>query len=215
MAQVLVVEDEQPINELICRNLKLVGHTCEQVFDGGQALDVIGRSNFDLIILDVMLPTLSGFEIIKEIKDIPVIFLTAKDGLSFKLEGLNLGAEDYIIKPFETLELLARVEVILRRTKKSTKIFKLDYSEVNLESRMVYFMESQVDLTPKEYELLEVLIINRNVALSRDKLLELAWGYDFLGDSRTVDVHIQKLRKKLGWEDRIKTVYKLGYRLEV
>jgi two-component system, OmpR family, alkaline phosphatase synthesis response regulator PhoP len=215
MARVLIVEDEPPINELICKNLMLVGHECVQVYDGIAAIDETQKQSVDLMILDVLLPRLNGFEVLEKVNNIPVIILTAKDGLSNRVKGLNLGADDYIIKPFETLELLARVEAVLRRTQKNTKLFQLDDAEINLESRKAYYSGQPVDLTPREFELLETLILNRNVALSREKLLDLAWGYDYIGDTRTVDVHIQKLRKKLGWKLRINTVYKLGYRLEV
>jgi two-component system alkaline phosphatase synthesis response regulator PhoP len=220
LAKILIVEDEPPINELIRRNLILVGHECIQVYDGRMALAEIQKQQLDLIILDVMLPYVSGYEVMDQVSGdksnpVPVIFLTAKDNLSDRIKGLHSGADDYIVKPFETLELLARVEAVLRRTQKHTKRFLLNHAEVDLEGRKAYYQDRLVDLTPKEFELVEALILNRNVALSRDKLLELAWGYDYAGDTRTVDVHIQKLRKKLGWEDYIQTVYKLGYRLEV
>lgn len=214
MASILIVEDDKPINELIARNLKLVGHTCEQIYDGLQAVTLVNAKTFDLIVLDVMLPGLDGFEVIERISTTPVIFLTAKDGIGDRIHGLNMGADDYIVKPFDTLELLARVEAVLRRTMKGTHTFTADDTTVDLNGRKVMVCGSVIDMTPREFDLLEVLICNRNIALSREKLLELAWGYDFMGDTRTVDAHIQKLRKKLGWENRIKTVYKLGYRLE-
>jgi DNA-binding response OmpR family regulator len=162
-----------------------------------------------------MLPGIDGFEVIKRIPSTPVIFLTAKDGLEHRLNGLSLGADDYIIKPFEMLELLARVEAVLRRTKKHITSFRLDNVIVDLTSRTVKVGGFDINLSPREFELLEVLIKNQNIALSREKLLELAWGYDYYGETRTVDTHIQKLRSKLGWENRIKTLYKLGYRFEV
>ena len=126
-----------------------------------------------------------------------------------------MGAHDYIVKPFETIELLARIEAVLRRTHRSMNSFSLDNTVINLESRVVSVNGSEIEITLREFELLEILIKNQNIALSREKLLKLAWNYDYFGETRTVDVHIQKLRKKLNWEDRIKTVYKLGYRLEV
>ncbi|MDQ0157603.1 DNA-binding response OmpR family regulator [Robertmurraya andreesenii] len=132
-----------------------------------------------------------------------------------RIKGFSLGADDYLVKPFEMLELLARVEAVLRRTQKTISYFEAGEVRINFNSRQVFQNGQLVECTPKEYKLLEVLVQNRNVALSRERLLELVWGYDFEGDTRTVDVHIQKLRKKLGWEDKIKTVYKLGYRLEV
>jgi len=209
------VEDDQDINNLIAKNLKLVGHTYRQTFDGMEAVKMITENIFDLVLLDIMLPGIDGFEVLKKTSAEPIIFITAKDGLEHKLNGLSLGADDYIVKPFEMLELLARIDVVLRRAQKNTTIFSLDNAVVNLSDRTVTVGGELVDLSPREYELLEVLIKNQNIALSRDKLLELAWGYDYMGETRTVDNHIQKLRSKLGWEERIKTVYKLGYRLEV
>lgn len=215
MASILIVEDEKPINNLIVKNLQLVGHNCSSVFDGKEAIDILKNECYDLIILDIMLPKIDGFEVFQFVKDIPTIFLTAKDSLSDKLKGLTIGADDYIIKPFEMLELIARVNIVLRRTKKESTFFSIDSMKVDFKSRQVFLDNFIVECTPKEYDLLEVLIKNRNIALSREKLLELAWGYDYEGDTRTVDVHIQKIRKKLNLEERIKTVYKLGYRLEV
>ena len=215
MALILVVEDDRSINDLIVRNLKLVGHSYLQVFNGIDAVNTATENPVDLVLLDIMLPGLDGFEVIKKIQPTPVIFITAKDGLDSKLNGLSLGADDYIVKPFEMLELLARIEAVLRRTQKSTAVFILDDAVIDLTSRTAQVHDVAVDLSPREFELLDVLIRNRNIALSREKLLELAWGYDYAGETRTVDTHIQKLRSKLGWENRIKTLYKLGYRLEV
>jgi len=215
MAHILVVEDDADINDLICKNLKLVGHTYTQIFDGIAAVKATAENVFDLVLLDIMMPGMDGFEVKKYITETPVIFITAKNGLEYRLQGLKLGADDYIIKPFEMLELLARIDAVLRRTQKNAVVFSLDGVVVNMADRTVMVGGTYVDLLPKEFELLDVLICNQNIALSREKLLELAWGYDYMGETRTVDNHIQKLRSKLGWEDRIKTVYKLGYRLEV
>lgn len=215
MASILIVEDEAAINELVKRNLQLVGHQCRSVFDGKAAVCEIQRQSYDLMILDIMLPGLDGFEVMGQANKTPTIFLTAKNSLPDRIKGFSMGADDYLTKPFEMLELLARVEAVLRRTQKSTSCFELENVRVDFGSRQVFRNGRIVECTPKEYKLLEVLVNNRNIALSREKLLELVWGYDFEGDTRTVDVHIQKLRKKLGWEDRIKTVYKLGYRLEI
>ena len=214
MAKILIVEDDRHINELIRRNLKLAGHECVCCFDGKQAQEMAEGKQYDLILLDVMLSGMSGFELISEIQDTPVIFVTAKGELKDKLLGLSLGAEDYIVKPFEMLELLARVNVILRRSQKEEKLC-LGSVQVNLNKRTVEMEGREVALTPQEFNLLEVLIRNKNIALSREKLLELAWGYDYEGETKTVDVHIQKLRKKLRLEHEIKTVTKLGYRLEM
>ncbi|MGF9905510.1 response regulator transcription factor [Brevibacillus porteri] len=215
MATILIVEDEIPINELIKRNLQAVGHRCISVMDGKAALDEMDKHEVDLVVLDIMLPEIDGYEVFRQIRGTPTIFLTAKSSLSDKVKGLTLGADDYLVKPFEMLELLARVDAVLRRTKKTHKTFELDGVRIDFESRQLFLYDHPVDYTPKEFDLLEVLVNNRNIALSREKLLELAWGYDYVGDTRTVDVHIQKLRKKLDMESRIKTVYKMGYRLEV
>jgi two-component system alkaline phosphatase synthesis response regulator PhoP len=215
MAEILIVEDEIAINELVKRNLQLVGHQCTSVYDGKAAVSVIQEHNYDLIILDIMLPGLDGYEVYEKVQGTPTIFLTARNGLMDRIKGFNMGADDYITKPFEMLELLARVEAVLRRTMKSNSCFELGEVKIDFNSHQVFYRGEIVDCTPKEYELLEVLVNNRNIALSRERLLELIWGYDYEGDTRTIDVHIQKLRKKLGWEDMIKTVYKLGYRLEV
>lgn len=214
MANILIVDDEEAINELVKLNLKLVGHNCEQAFDGQEALNMIKQKQYDLILLDVMLPQISGFDLMKYIKGTPVIFMTAKDRIEDKIQGLTSGAEDYIVKPFEILELIARINIILRRSKAENTVVQIDDMRINRESKIVTYKDQMVELTPQEYNLLEVFIVNQNLALSREKLLELAWGYEYEGDTRTVDVHVQKLRKKLGLEERIKTVYKVGYRLE-
>ncbi|MBS5932270.1 DNA-binding response regulator, OmpR family, contains REC and winged-helix (wHTH) domain [Anaerosporobacter mobilis DSM 15930] len=215
MANILIVDDEESINELVKLNLKLVGHTCDQAYDGREALDMVTKGPYDLILLDVMLPFISGFDLMKKIKETPVIFMTAKDRIEDKIQGLTSGAEDYLVKPFEILELIARINIVLRRTKTENTVFKLVDMEMDREGKVVRYRNKEIDLTPQEYCLLEVFVINQNLALSREKLLELAWGYEYEGDTRTVDVHVQKLRKKLGLEERIKTVYKVGYRLEV
>lgn len=216
MVYILVAEDETPINDLICKNLKLLGYKTAQAFDGPEALGLAEKENFDLVLLDVMLPGMSGFQVKTTLpKDLPVIFVTAKTSVSDQLTGLNLGAEDYITKPFDTLVLIARVENVLRRTKKNDAVFTIKDCVIDLSMRTVYKNGERVDLALQEYNLLEALVLNRNFALSREKLLQLAWGYDYSGDTRTVDVHIQRLRKKLGLYEEIATVYKYGYRLEV
>ena len=214
MAKILIAEDERAINDLIRLNLTLVGHKCEQVFDGAAALDRALSGEHDLVILDVMLPELSGFEIIGQIKT-PVIFVTARVSVEDRLRGLKLGADDYIVKPFEILELVERVKAVLRRTKGEGEAFEFDGIRVEFDTRRVYKDGSEVILKPKEFDLLSAFITNRNLALSREKLIELVWNFDYDGDTRTVDVHVQKLRGKLGITDRLKTVYKMGYRLEI
>jgi len=217
MATILIVEDDKAINDLIMLNLKLVGNECMQALDAKKAIMALEQNTPDLVLLDVMIPYQDGFSLMEQniFKDIPVIFLTAKGNTADKVRGLKLGADDYITKPFEAVELLARVEAVLRRTKHINKIFTVENTTIYLDERIAKVNDAIVELTNQEFELLEVLINNRNIALSREKLIELAWGYDYYGDSRTVDVHITKLRKKLHLENQIKTIFKMGYRLEV
>lgn len=214
MSKILVAEDERAINNLMAANLRLVGHTCAQALDGAQTLEMAKTQGYDLILLDVMLPVLDGFAVKQRLPaDQPVVFVTARANLPDKLRGLGMGADDYIVKPFEILELLARVETVLRRTRRSSTEFIFHDVRVDLDAHRALRAGQEVVLTPQEYALLEALVVNRNLALSRDKLLEIAWGYDYCGETRTVDVHIQRLRKKLGLEEEIQTVYKVGYRL--
>lgn len=215
MEQILVVEDDKNIGRLIQLNLRLAGYESRLCNNGTEMQVALKEQKFDLIILDVMLPGASGFELINLRGDTPVIFVTAKGELDDKLQGLSLGAEDYIVKPFEMLELIARVKVVLRRFHKEETVFCLGDVVVDQENRMVKRAGKLISLTPREFTLLSTLIDNRNIALSREKLLEIAWGWDFEGETKTVDVHIQRLRKKLGWERYIQTVTKVGYRLEV
>ena len=217
MATVLIVEDEIAIAELIELQVKLAGHTAGILHNGDTITDSIQSKRPDIIILDVMLPGRDGFSIMQEIKPfgIPVIFLTAKADIDDRVTGLKLGADDYMVKPFAAAELIARFETVLRRFSTDPVVFCVGNVEVRPNERTVFYYGVQVELTTKEFELLCVLINNKNLALSREKLLELVWGYDYMGETRTVDVHIQKLRKKLGFEEYIKTVYKHGYRLEV
>lgn len=217
MANILIVEDESAIAELIAIHTKIAGHQASIIYNGNEVMSFIEEKRPDLIILDIMLPGQDGFSLMKKIEPmkIPVIFLTAKDRLEDKISGLRLGADDYIVKPFEAIELITRIETVLRRCNMNTSTFILGDLEVKLNEHVVLLTGDEIELTIKEFELLKVLINNKNLALSRDRLLELVWGYDYMGETRTVDVHIQRLRKKLHMEDSIKTVYKLGYRLEV
>ena len=215
MAKILIVEDEKAINDLIRFNLELVGHKCFQVFDGKAGLKEAFGAKYDLIILDVMLPEYSGFEIMEYIEETPVIFVTARSAPNDKIKGLRLGADDYITKPFDILELVERVKAVLRRTKADTAYFEFDGIRIEFDNRRVYKNGEEIQLKPREFDLLEVLVNNRNLALSREKLLRLVWEFDYEGDTRTVDVHIQRLRQKLGIAERIQTVYKTGYRFEI
>lgn len=215
-SHILVVEDDESISNLIKITLEMAGYLTSQIFDGLEVLPALGKNKFDLILMDVMLPGMDGFTLMKKIKelDIPVIFLTAKNDLADRITGLKSGAEDYIIKPFETVELLARIEIVLRRYNKisSHLVFK-DFS-INEDNRTVMKGSTPIELTLKEFELFVLLIKNKNMALSREYLLETIWGYDYMGETRTIDTHIQRLRKKLNLNDAIQTVYKIGYRLE-
>jgi DNA-binding response OmpR family regulator len=215
MEKILIIEDEEPIRELIRLNLSLAGFDTCEAEDGEEGLNAIRRENFNLIILDIMLPKIDGYKLLPYIseRDIPVILLTAKDSLKDKVIGLNMGADDYMTKPFEGMELIARVKALLRRSSKEEKHTGFDNIKVSFEKRKVYKDGSEVDLTPKEFELLKVLVENKGIALSRERLLRLVWDYEYEGNTRTVDIHIQKLRTKLV-TDKIATVYKMGYRLE-
>ncbi len=215
MAKILIAEDEHPIRNLIMKNLELVGHRCVGASDGLQALKLMGEISFDLVILDVMLPGMSGFELITRTDNTPVIFVTAKDSLNDRLKGLGLGADDYISKPFEMQELLLRVRAVLRRTKKDEEKLDFDNISVDFSAKKVFKDGLEVILTPKEFSLLETLILNRNIALTRERLISLVWGYDYEGDTRTVDVHVHQLKSKLGLSQRLKTLYKIGYRFEL
>ena len=215
MARILIVEDEILINQLIHDGLTSAGHVCESAFDGAQALEMLGNKKYDLIILDVMLPKMSGFEVIRHIKDTPVIFVTAKNRLDDRLIGLDLGADDYIAKPFEMPELLARVRAVLRRTKKSEK-FVMDELTVDFESKKVYKSGKEIKLTAKEFGVLDMFITNKNCLLTREQILDAVWEYNFDGESNhVIDVYVQQLRKKLELKDKIKTVFGVGYRLEI
>ena len=214
MANILIIEDERAINDLIALNLGMVGHTAAQAFTGAQARSLAAQAVFDLLIIDVMLPDTDGFTVYDRLKGTPAIFVTALGDTTDKVKGFERGADDYIVKPFEMTELLLRVEAVLRRTHKSAARYRLGGLEVDFDAKTVHKDGALVELTMQEYSLLETLVKNRNIALSRQKLMREAWGVSFMGESRTVDVHIQRLRKKLGLDEQIKTVYKLGYRFE-
>ncbi len=217
MIKILIVEDEAPISNLISMSLEKAGYQCECVFDGMEAADRLEEEHYDLVLLDIMLPKVDGYELMEYIHPmgIPVIFLTAKSNVEDTVKGLEMGAEDYLTKPFEIVELLARVEVVLRRYDKNEQYLRVGDVEVNTRSRTVKKDKKLVRLTNKEYELLLMFIKNKNIALFRDVIYERIWEKDYTGESRTVDLHVQRLKRKLGWEEKIKTIYKIGYRLEV
>ena len=216
MIKILIVEDEKPINDLIEMNLSEAGYDCTCAYDGMTAANILEKERFDLVLLDIMLPEVDGYELLEYIKpmEIPVIFLTAKGSVEDRVKGLRLGADDYLVKPFEIVELLARVESILRRAGKTQTEIVIDDVVIDTRSRAVRRGNKEIPLTMKEYELLLLFARNRNIALFRETLYERVWESDYMGDSRTVDLHVQRLRKKLHWEDKIKAIYKVGYRLE-
>ncbi|MEG0035181.1 MAG: response regulator transcription factor [Oscillospiraceae bacterium] len=217
MIKILIVEDEKPINDLIEMNLTEAGYECTCAYDGIEASDIIEKERFDLVLLDIMLPGANGYEVLEYIKplEIPVIFLTAKGSVQDRVKGLKLGADDYLVKPFEIVELLARVETILRRAGKTQTVITVDDITIDTRSRSVMRGNREIALTMKEFELLLLFVRNRNIALFRETLYERVWENEYMGDSRTVDLHVQRLRKKLHWEEKIKAIYKVGYRLEV
>lgn len=214
--RICIVEDDINISNIIKMNLMLVNYDAVAVYDGTTAWECIQQERFDLILLDVMIPGIDGFALMEKIRplNIPVIFLTAKSTVFDKVNGLKLGAEDYMVKPFEALELLARMETVLRRYGKEENHINFKQLEVSIEKRKVLVRGITVELTPKEFELLVMLLKNKNIALSREQLIEKVWGMDYYGETRTVDMHIKSLRKKLNLQDDIKTIYKIGYRLE-
>ncbi len=217
MVKILIVEDEKPISDLIKLSLLDEGYHCTCAYDGQEAADLLECENFDLVLLDVMLPKIDGYELLEYIRqyEMPVIFITAKSEVKDRVRGLRAGAEDYISKPFEIIELLARVETVLRRYQKVSSLITVGDIKIDMESRIVTKNSVPVDLTAKEYELLLYLAQNKNKALYRTQIYAKVWGGDDMGDSRTVDLHIQRLRKKLSLEGVIVPVYKVGYRLEV
>ena len=213
----MIVEDEKPIANLIDLNLSGCGYQCTCVYDGISAADILEENTFDLVLLDVMLPGANGYELMEQIRptETPVIFITARGSVSDRVQGLRAGADDYLVKPFEIVELIARVESVLRRTGKVDERYEIGDVVVEPRSMLVTRDGVPVMLTYKEYELLLLFVRNRNIALFRDTIYERVWETEYTGDSRTVDLHVQRLRKKLGWEKRLVAIYKVGYRLEV
>lgn len=217
MIKILIVDDEKPICDLIDINLSAAGYQCKSVQDGLKAVDLIEAENFDLILLDVMLPGADGYDIMEYIRPlkIPVIFVTAKHEVKDRVKGLRLGAEDYLVKPFDVVELIARVEVVLRRYNKTETVLTAGDVVVDVDARTVTKAGRHIVLTNKEYGLLVLFIRNKNIALFRENLYEKVWGDEYMADSRTLDLHVQRLRRKMGWEEKLVAVYKIGYRLEI
>lgn len=216
MTSILVVEDNRAISDLLCMNLSVVGYDVLPLYNGIDALECLrsGR-RFNLAIVDIMLPGIDGFDLLAPLneRDIPVIYLTAKNDIESKVRGLKGGAEDYIVKPFEILELLVRIEKVLERSGHRNTLVRLGTLEIHLDERIALRDGEPISLKPREFDLLVVLAKNRNVAMSREKLLAQAWGVDFMGETRTVDVHVNQLRRKTGLT--ISAVPKIGYRLEL
>lgn len=217
MIKILIVGDEKPICDLIDINLSAAGYHCSSVQDGLAAIDLIEKEDFDLVLLDIMLPGADGFDIMEYIRPmkIPVIFITARHDVHDKVKGLKLGAEDYLVKPFDVLELVARVEVVLRRYHKTDQILSAGDVTVDLEALTVTKAGKPVILTNKEYGLLVLFMQNKNVALFKETLYEKVWKDEYIADSRTLELHVQRLRRKMGWEKNLVAVYKVGYRLEI
>lgn len=214
MNKILIVEDEEAIAALIKMNLVKAGYQCDTAYDGTEGADRLSEKNYDLCLFDIMLPGASGYELLSYAKslDIPVIFVTAKGETIDKVKGLKSGADDYITKPFEVLELLARVENVLRRFNKTDKFIKISGLDIDTVARVVKKNGEILKLTYKEFDLLLLFARNPGTALYRETIYEHVWDSEYMGDSRTVDLHVQRLRKKAGLEKSIEAVYKVGYR---
>ncbi len=223
MPKILIVDDEQKIREVIREYSEFNGYEVEEAADGMEAVSLCRLNDYDLIIMDIMMPKLDGYSACKEIKktkNIPVIMLSARGEEYDKLFGFELGIDDYVVKPFSPKELMARVNAVLARSsakqEEQPEILKFNGLEINIPARTVTVDGKKVELTPKEYELLFYLVENKNIALSRNKLLSDIWGYDFFGDDRTIDTHIKNLRNNLGpYRDYIVTLRGVGYKFEV
>lgn len=217
MIRILAVDDEKPIAELLRLSLHRAGYQCICAYDGIEAANLIEKETFDLILLDIMLPGIDGFELMEYIRStgIPVIFLTAKNAVNDRVKGLRMGAEDYMVKPFDVLELLARVDGVLRRHGKLQTDLQIAGLRINTLSMQVTKNEEQIQLTRKEYELLLLFAQNPGVVLSKVTIYERVWGGEYPESTRTVELHIQRMKKKVGWDERIVPVYGIGYRLEV
>lgn len=217
MLRILIVDDEKPILNLIRISLKNAGYFCDTASDGSEAVEKIDHGKYDLILLDIMLPEIDGFELLDYIRPlgIPVIFLTAKNAVADRVKGLRMGAEDYIVKPFDVAELIARVEVVMRRYNKTVEEYQINGLYVNRISMKVERDGKPISLTPKEFELLLLFLATPNTALHREQIYERVWGGDMQYGSKTVDIHVQRLRNKTGLKKELQAVKKIGYRLEV
>lgn len=216
MRPILIAEDERPIADLIELTLTGAGYACEQANDGEKAADLIAEHDYELAVLDIMLPGIDGYELLGYLRSTgtPVIFVTARTSLQDRVRGLNLGADDYLTKPFEPLELVARVESVLRRAGRANVVLRAFGVELDPAAHTVSRDGRPLHLAPREFELLELLMRNRGLTLYREVLYERLWGDDEAFDTRPLDLCIARLRRKLGWKDEIRTVFRVGYRLE-
>ena len=227
MYHILVVDDEARIRSIIRKYAEFEGHTVTEAGDGMEAVHMVRRESFDIIILDIMMPELDGFSACREIRKIsqtPIIMLSARGEEYDKINGFESGVDDYVVKPFSPRELLLRVEAVMKRVRYQTQEEECKHEELSFDggrlraditARIVYIDDARVEMSPKEYELFFYLLRNRNVALTREKLISEVWGYDFYGDARTLDTHIKLLRKSLGrYSDYIVTLRGVGYRFE-
>ena len=227
MYHILVVDDEARIRSIVRKYAEFEGHTVTEAGDGMEAVSLCRRQQFDIVIMDIMMPELDGFSACREIRkssDIPIIMLSARGEEYDRINGFELGVDDYVVKPFSPRELMLRVDAVMKRTVRSAaqaaeknQIVEMDNGglRVDLTARIVYVDGVRVEMSPKEYELFFFLLRNRNVALSRERIISEVWGYDFYGDARTLDTHIKLLRRTLGkYSDYIVTLRGMGYRFE-
>ena len=214
--KILIVEDERPISDFIRAGAESAGYECEQVYDGLAACDRLSDSAYDLVLLDVMLPGADGYEVMEYIRpfNVPVIFITARSDVRDRVKGLTLGADDYLVKPFDLSELLARMEAVLRRSGKARMTLTAGNVTANLEKRTLTKDGREIPVTQLEFELAVFFMRNANTALFRETIYERVWQAEYTGDTRTVDLHVMRLRKKLGWEGTLVTVNRIGYRLD-
>lgn len=215
--RIIIVEDDPAIAETVALNLRYVGYEYMLFDDGQKAADYLTSDHsFDLALLDIMLPGIDGFELFSHMEkyNIPVIYMTAKTDSASEVKGLRDGAEDYIVKPFEVVTLLVRIEKVLARTGRLNQVYRYQDITLDTENRTITKAGVEVDLTPLEFDVFSILIKNKNRTVSRDRILNEIWGEDYFGDLRTVDVRVANLRKKLGFTDEIRTISKTGYRLE-
>ena len=217
--RILVVEDEQDLNRILAKTLKAEGYSVDSCFDGVEALDYLKGAEYDAVVLDVMMPRMDGFSVLAQMRadgnETPVLFLTAKDSVPDRVHGLDSGADDYLVKPFDILELLVRMEKVLARSDKHPQRFRYRDIAVDEASHTVTKSGTPVSLKPMEYELLLTFIRHPGMVMTREDLLHQVWGDAFIGETRTVDMHVAALRRKLDLGGELATVYKIGYRLEV